>query len=310
MDAPGPDGERVLVTGGAGFVGSHLADALVEDNDVTVVDSLASGDLSRVPEAATFREVDVRDEAAIDRAVADADLVYHQAALVSVDRSIEAPTLSHEINVDATLALLEAARRHDVRVVLASSAAIYGQPERTPIAEDHPKEPASPYGLDKLTVDHYARQYHELYGLETVALRYFNVYGPGQPPGDYAGVISVFVDQARTGGPITVHGDGAQTRDFVHVDDVVRANLLAGTTDGVGAAYNVGTGSSITIRELAERVREATGGDAEIVHTEPREGDVERSVASIERVRSRLGYEPQVDFGDGLRRTVAWVCDQ
>lgn len=292
--------KRVLVTGGAGFIGSHLARRLAPDADVVVLDSLESGDPDAVPADATVIEADVRDADALEEAMGGVDVVFHQAALVSVAASVADPTASHATNVDGTIAVLEAARDADARVVLASSAAIYGQPETVPIPESAPKRPQSPYGLEKLAVDHYARLYHDLYGLETVALRYFNVYGPGQQGGDYSGVIDVFLEQARCNEPITVHGAGSQTRDFVHVDDVVEANCLAATTDRVGEAYNVATGSAVSVRELAELIREVTGSDSEIVHTEPREGDVERSRADLSKARSALGYEPSISLEEGL----------
>jgi UDP-glucose 4-epimerase len=169
-----------------------------------------------------------------------------------------------------------------------------------PVSEAATLDPTSPYGLQKLAADAYARLYHDLYGLETVPLRYFNVYGPRGIDGDYAGVVGAFLRQARAGGPLTVDGDGEQTRDFVHVDDVVRANLLAATTDGVGRAYNVGTGSSVTIRRLAETVREAVDPSVEIVHRDPRPGDIRHSEADLTRAREGLGYEPTVDLADGL----------
>lgn len=301
-----PLGRSVLVTGGAGFIGSHLADALVADNDVTVVDDLSNGTRSNVPDEATFVHADVGDRSTLSKHLADADLLFHEAAQVSVGRSVESPLSSHETNVDATLAVLDLARTHDVRVVLASSSAIYGHPETVPVAESTPPAPTSPYGLEKLTVDHYARLYHDLYGLETVALRYFNVYGPRQAGGDYSGVISVFLDQAAAGESITVHGDGTQTRDFVHVSDVVRANLLAATTDHVGEAFNVGTGASIMIGELAELVREITDADSEIVHTDGRPGDVDHSEADVSKANELLGYEPTVPFAEGLEETADW----
>ncbi len=194
---------------GAGFIGSHLARAVTGDSTVHILDNLTTGRRKNVPSGATLHEADIRDDAAWPQSL---DLIFHEAALVSVAESTENPTTSHEINVDATLSLLEQARTQETRVVLASSAAIYGHPNETPISESHSKEPTSPYGLDKLTIDHYARLYSRLYDLETIALRYFNVYGPGQVAGDYSGVISVFVDQALSGEDITVYGDGQQTR--------------------------------------------------------------------------------------------------
>ena len=296
---------RVLVTGGAGFIGSHLAAHLSQSNDVRVLDSLAKGSRDAVPADATLLEGDVRNTEAVADAVSDVDVVFHQAAQVSVAASVEAPVPSHETNVAGTLAVLEAARTHDVRVVFASSAALYGHPQSLPVDETHPASPTSPYGLDKLTGDHYTRLYADLYGLETVALRYFNAYGPGQTGGDYAGVITVFLNQALAGEPLTVEGDGDQTRDFIFVTDLVQANVLAATTQETGIAFNVGTGESVSILELAEIVREVTDADSEIVHGPPREGDIDHSRADISRAREVLGFEPTVDLRDGLQRTVA-----
>ncbi|MDS0475690.1 NAD-dependent epimerase/dehydratase family protein [Natrinema sp. 1APR25-10V2] len=305
-----PADQTVLITGGAGFIGSHLATALVSDNDVRILDNLTTGQRANVPDEATLIEGDCRDADALARVTDGVDMVFHEAALVSVQQSIDDPQQSHAINVDATLDVLEAARREDARVVLASSAAIYGHPERVPIPESDPKGPTSPYGLDKLTIDHYVRQYHELYGLETVALRYFNAFGPGQVASDYSGVISIFLDQALSGEPITVDGDGSQTRDFVFIDDIVQANLRAATTDAVGKAYNIGTGEAISIRELAEAVQDITVTESEIVHTEPRPGDIEHSQADISKAEAYLDYEPTVAFREGLARTAKWYRTQ
>ncbi len=300
MSAPGPAGEDVLVTGGAGFIGSHLAERLAERNAVTVFDSLTSGSRDRVPAEAELIEADLRDRDRIDAAMAASDRVFHLAAMVDVARSVEAPLDSHGVNVEGTLTVFEAARRHDVPVIVASSAAIYGRPSELPIPEEHPSRPLSPYGLDKLAVDQYARLYHDLYGLPVTALRYFNVYGPGQTGGDYAGVIATFLEQAAGGGPLTVEGDGTQTRDFVHVSDVVRANLLAADADVGGQAINVGTGEETSIRELAETIRELTDGRPEIVHVDPRPGDIDRSVADLARAEAELRYRPDVDLPTGL----------
>ena len=296
----------VLVTGGAGFVGSHLVDTLGATTDVTVLDDLSTGEAERVPPSARLVTGDVRDREFITEMVAETDVIFHQAGLVSVAQSTEVPYESHTVNATGTVNVLEAAREYDTRVVVASSAAVYGDPTYTPIDESHPLNPTSPYGLDKLTADHYCRLYHDLYGVETVALRYFNIFGPGQTAGDYAGVISVFIDQALSGEDITVHGDGEQTRDFVYVADVVQANRLAAETDSVGEAFNVGTGDSISVRELAEMVREITDANVDIIHTDPREGDIDHSVADISNARTHLEFDPTVSFRDGLERTIEW----
>lgn len=294
----------VLVTGGAGFVGSHLADALAVDNDVRVLDDCSTGDPARVPDDAEFVQGDLRDADALDWATADVDVIFHQAGVVSVDESIADPVRSHRVNATATVELLDRARREDARVVVASSCAIYGDPSETPIAEDAPKRPKSPYAVDKLAIDQYSLTFTELYDLDAVPLRYFNVYGPGQTSGAYSGVMRAFLAQARAGEPITIHGDGEQTRDFVHVSDVVDANLAAATTDHTGRAYNVGTGRKTSIRELAELVRETVGTESKIVHRDPREGDVRHSEADLGRAAEFLGYEPTVELEDGLGELV------
>jgi len=289
------------VTGGAGFIGSHIADAVIDNNEVVILDNLSTGSLDNVPTEAEFVEGDVRDRDVMSAVMEGVDIVFHHAAIVSVEQSIEDPELTHDVTTRATIQLLELARRESARVVFASSAAIYGHPESVPISETDPTGPTSPYGLAKLNADQYVRLYAELYDLEAIPLRYFNVYGPRQTAGDYSGVISIFLEQARTGGPITVHGDGAQTRDFVHVRDVVQANLLAATQGVPGTAYNIGTGTSISILELAETVREviASEGSIEIEHIDKREGDIDESRAAVNRATEDLGFESTVRLQDG-----------
>jgi UDP-glucose 4-epimerase len=304
MSEPLLSGRTVLVTGGAGFIGGHLVDALVPDNDVRVLDADVGPD-AEIPEGVDVHEVDVRDEDALASAAADVDVIFHEAAVVSVERSLDDPLGTNDVNLQGTLNVLEAARREDARVVFASSAAVYGTPERVPIVEGDATKPLSPYGLQKLAADEYVRLYHDRYGLPAIPLRYFNAYGPGSAGGEYAGVITAFRQRIAAGEPPIVHGDGTQTRDFVHVDDVVRANLRAATTDAVGQAYNVGTGDSVTIRELAEILLEVAEVDVPIEHGPPRPGDVPESEADIARARADLGYEPQVRLTDGLRDLVA-----
>lgn len=293
-------GKEVLVTGGAGFIGSHLVGALVDENDVTVLDDLSGGSKGNVHPDATLVQGDLRNRDTVEAAVEGMDLIFHLAGLVSVEASVANPTKSHAINAGGTVTLLDCARDVDARVITASSAAIYGEPTATPVDERQPLTPQSPYAVDKRTVDEYTRLFAELYGLETVALRYFNVYGPGQSAASYSGVISTFLEQAAEGSSLTIHGDGTQTRDFVHVTDVVRANLLAATADSTGNAYNIGTGEETSIARLAEIVRSVGETSPEIVHVGERQGDVAESCADISRARGDLSYEPTVDLRDGL----------
>ncbi|GAB3679343.1 SDR family oxidoreductase [Salinarchaeum chitinilyticum] len=286
----------VLVTGGGGFIGSHLVDALVACNDVRVLDTFDTGSRSALPDEVTTIEGDVRNRPLLSEAVTGADVIVHLAAQVSVEASVADPPTSHETNVAATLDVLELARREDARVVLASSAAIYGDPASVPVAENDPKRPQSPYGVDKLAADNYARVYAARFDLPVTVLRFFNVYGPDAN----AGVVKAFADRVVDGETLRVHGDGEQTRDFVHVDDVVRATLAAATTPHTGLAFNVGTGDRISIVELTELLRERSAETVEVEHAPPRSGDVEHSLASIERARDLLEFEPQVDLAEGL----------
>jgi UDP-glucose 4-epimerase len=228
------------------------------------------------------------------------DTVFHQAGLVSVDASVDEPRESQTINAGGTVEVLDCARRADARVVTASSAAVYGHPSTVPIPERARFDPTSPYGADKVTLDHYTRLFSDLYGLPTVALRYFNVYGPRQSASDYSGVISTFLDQAQRGTALTVHGDGTQTRDFVHVSDVVRANLLAATTEHTGEAFNVGTGTETQIRELARIVGDLVATEPGRRYTDGRSGDIERSCAETDRAETMLDFEARVGLREGI----------
>jgi UDP-glucose 4-epimerase len=303
MDSPAIRDSTVLMTGGAGFIGSHLVDALAPQNEVRVLDDFSSGDRAALPDDVTVIEGDVRDPDALQRAARGVDVVFHQAAVVSVSRTVDEPRRSNRTNLEAGLLVLEQARQEDARVVVASSAAVYGHPDALPIPETAATDPTSPYGVQKLALDQYARLYEDLYDLPTVALRYFNVYGPRQR-GPYSGVISTFIEQPRAGDPITVQGDGEQSRDFVHVGDVVRANLLAATTDAVGEAYNVGTGRRTSIRELAEVVRDVTDSSSPIVHRPSRPGDIRHSGADTSKATRTLGFDASVGLESGLRSLV------
>jgi len=290
----------VLVTGGAGFIGSHIAGALTEVCDVRVLDDLSAGDRDAVPGEAMFVEGDVRDDVTVTAAMADIDVVFHQAGRISVDASFDDPAATQTVNTQGTVTVLECARAAGADVVVASSAAIYGPPTDIPIEESTRKRPTSPYGISKLGADRFTQLYDSEYDMDAVALRYFNVYGPSQRADEYGGVISIFADRARDGKPLTVHGDGAQTRDFVHVRDVVQANLLAATADRTASAYNVGTGTQTSIADLAETIRRRCEGSPSVTHTDPRTGDIIHSQAAIDSAREELGYEPTVSLKDGL----------
>jgi len=306
MQRPELEDRTVLVTGGAGFIGGRLVEALAEQDgtEVRLFDRSPRASAVGVGSDVSVFEGDVTDGTSLAAATEGVDVVFHEAAAVSVERTVEEPQRTHAVNASGTLAVLERAREEDARVVTASSAAVYGDPQTVPIAEDHPTEPRSPYGVQKLAADHYTRLYSDLYGLPTVSLRYFNVYGPGQDRSQHKGVIGHFVERAREGRPLVVYGDGSQTRDFVHVSDVVRANLLAARTDAVGEAVNVGTGTAVSVNRLASLVERIFDADAEVIRDDARPGDIDASVADVSRARERLGFEANVSLQDGLATMV------
>lgn len=306
-----------LITGGAGFIGSHIADALVSAGcEVRVIDNLTSGhleNLAHLGNRVTFIEGDIRDADVLEQAADGCDVIFHEAAVVSVTRTVEAPVETASVNDMGTLQVLDTARRKGVRrVVLASSSAVYGDDPVMPKNEDMRPKPMSPYAVQKLTGEYYARLYHELYGLETVCLRYFNVYGPRQDPSSpYSGVISIFMTRAFSGEPPVVYGDGEQCRDFVFVSDVVQANLLAGNLPGSsGMVFNVGTGTAMTVNDLWRGITQRAGIDVEPAYAPPRAGDIRESLSSIERAGSILGFQPAYDFERGIASTMAWYQHQ
>jgi UDP-glucose 4-epimerase len=305
---------RALVTGGAGFIGSHIAQRLLgAGHEVVVLDNFSSGsraNVSAIGSGARVVEGDVRDLSVVEASAFGCEVVFHEAAIVSVPYSVEHPQESHDVNIQGTLNVLQAARKVGARrLVFASSAAIYGEEPTLPKTETMRPEPMSPYGVEKITGEHYLATWSKLFGVETVALRYFNVFGPRQDPrSPYSGVISVFVDRILGGRPITFFGDGSQCRDFVYVANVVDANLLAATRPGVsGRAYNVACGKRTTLVELASLVERTAGRTVERVFAEPRAGDIRESVADIARARAELGYTPAVGVEEGLERLVQHV---
>lgn len=302
---------KYLVTGGAGFIGSHIATALVERSDaVRVLDNLNSGkreNLTHVAGDVELIEGDVLDAPTVECAVRGVEVVYHQAALASVPASVDRPLDSHAHCVTATVQLLDACRRAKVRrVVFASSAAVYGDRPTASKQETDLPAPRSPYAAAKIASEYYCQAFTATYGLETVALRYFNVFGPRQDPGsDYAAVIPKFVTTMLAGKRPTVFGDGMQSRDFVYVEDVVRANLAAANSpSAVGRSLNVACGRQTNLLELIAALNRALGTEMAPVFNDPRPGDVRESLADITAAQSVLGYTPQVDFDVGLRRSI------
>jgi UDP-glucose 4-epimerase len=305
------NGTRALVTGGAGFIGSNLVAALVTRGaDVVVLDNLLSGyrrNLDPFP-SVTLIEGDVRERAAVEQAMAGVDTVFHLAASVGNKRSIDDPIADAETNVLGTINVLEAARRAGVRKIVASSSAgIFGELKQLPIREDHPLEPDSPYGASKLCEEKMCLVFAKLYPLEAVCLRYFNVYGPNQRFDAYGNVIPIFMFKMLRGEPLTIFGDGEQTRDFVNVTDVVQANLRAADATGVSGAFNIGSATRITINRLVDLLRDASGLHPTVSHGPPRAGDVRDSLADISAARAAFGFDPRVAIDAGLREYVAWA---
>ncbi len=302
---------RVLVTGGAGFIGSTVARRLLADgHEVTIFDNLETGKLGNVPAGVPLIQADIRDEAAVRSACVGHELVIHQAAMVSVSLSTVEPQRCFDINVSGTRNVLAAAGRAGCRrLVLASSAAVYGDEPTLPKREDLPVLPLSPYAYSKWQNEVDAAYWHRYCGLQTVCLRYFNVFGPRQDPASpYSGVISIAVQRLLSRQPFTVYGDGLQTRDFVFVEDIAAAVVAAAThPDAAGQVINVGRGQRVTLLELLDQLSEVIGCTPELRFEAPRAGDVRHSLADISRLRERLGIGSQVDLRTGLAATLAWM---
>lgn len=306
---------RCLITGGAGFIGSHLVEHLVgAGHEVVVLDDLSSGrreNLAAVRRRISYRRGSVADLSTCRRAMEGVDYVLHHAAVTSVQRSVDDPGATHTVNATGTLNVLLAARDARVRrVVYAGSTSAYGNSRVLPNSEDHVAHPLGPYAASKLAGEGYCLAFHASYGLETVVLRYFNVFGPRQnPQSQYAAVVPRFIAAALAGEPPTIYGDGSQTRDFVYVANIVHACLLAVRAPGAdvaGQVFNVGSGCSVSVNELWDRVRSLTGVPVLPKHEPARPGDVKSSLASIAKVRDLVGYQPAVDFDEGLRRAITF----
>ena len=303
-----------LVTGGAGFIGSHIASALARNGArVRVLDDLSTGHRENIDEIGgdvDFIEGSVADEELLKKALEDVELVFHEAAIPSVPRSVEAPRQTHIASVDGTFSLLVAARERGVRrMVYAASSSAYGDQPTLPKSEEMRPDPLSPYAVAKLVGEYYCRAFTRVYGLETVSLRYFNVFGPRQDPGSqYSGVVSRFISSLLSNERPVIYGDGEQSRDFTYIDNVVFANLNAASAkEASGKVINVANGQQITLNQLLAELKELTGKqNVTAEYFEPRVGDVRHSLADITMARELLGYESKVDLREGLQRTIDW----
>ena len=307
----------ILVTGGAGFIGSWTVEKLISrEYKVVILDNLAYGsidNLSKVLDDIVFINGDIRDSELLDKLFKKYRFygVIHLAALVSVNEVSQKPYEGYSINVYGTFNLLEMSRKYDVeRFVYASSAAVYGDPLSLPISEDHPLYPKSLYGATKLAGEVLVNSYSINYGLSTISLRYFNVYGPRMKPGPYAGVIYIFIHNVIHNKPLTIYGDGLQTRDFIYVEDVAEANLLA-LESNITGSYNIGSGNDISIKDLAYKILGLMGRkDLEIVYDKPRIGDIRYSLADISKAAQLLGWKPDTNFEEGLKRTIKYYVER
>jgi UDP-glucose 4-epimerase len=303
--------KRILVTGGAGFIGSNLVRLLIDKgHTVNVLDSFASGYRSNLTGLPISDLVvgDVSDASMVDRAMAGTEVVFHLAASVGNSRSIDHPFVDATMNVIGTLTVLEGMRRHGLRkIVFSSSAGIFGELKSLPIREDHPVEPDSPYGATKLCAEKMCLAYAKLYGIEAVCLRYFNVYGVRQRFDAYGNVIPIFAHRLVHGEPITIFGDGEQTRDFINVADVALANFAAGLNHGVSGAFNLGSGSAITINHLVETMQRVSGRTVPVHHDKPRKGDVRHSLADVSAMKNAFGWEPSAPFDLGITDYMGWA---
>lgn len=308
---------KYLVTGGAGFIGSHIVEGLLKKGgEVTVLDNFETGNRKNLVDFLPDIEMiegDIRDEGTVKSAMKGIDVVFHQAAVPSVPRSIREPLYTHDVNVNGTLTLLLGARIERVsRFVFASSSSIYGDTPTLPKTEDMAPSPLSPYAVQKLMGEYYVRVFYQAYSLPTVALRYFNVFGPRQDPNsEYAAVIPKFIDRILDKKPPVIYGDGTQSRDFTYIQNVVDANILASENGRcLGEVLNISTGIRFEIENVAERIGEVLGFDTSPIHDPPRDGDIKHSLGDISRAKKLLGYDVRVGFNEGLAATVKWYLDR
>ena len=307
---------RIMVTGGAGFIGSHTVDALIASGagEVTVLDDLSTGKRSQLNAKATLYPIDLRDAAAVASVVAQArpEIIYHLAAQMDVRRSVADPSFDAQVNLVGFLNLMESVRKHGLkRVVFASTGgAIYGEQEEFPCTEEHPKRPVSPYGVAKLATEAYLFFYKVEYGIDYVALRFGNVYGPRQDPHGEAGVVAIFCGRILDGKPVTIYGDGTQTRDYIYVGDVVRAVVAASKSNASGIALNIGTGIETNVNELYSALAGIADFPTHAEHAAARPGEQKRSVISPARAAQELGWRPEKRLADGLEETFKYFKQQ
>jgi UDP-glucose 4-epimerase len=297
---------KILITGGAGFIGSHLAEFLCKDHEVTILDNLDTGYLKNIKDLdVKFIHGDIRNSNLVDQLIEGKDYVFHLASVTSVPESIKDPDKTFSVCLNGSLNVLKSCVTHKVKkIVFSSSAAIYGDDPELPKHEGMLPEPISPYGVAKVAVEHLLKTYHQVYDLSYANLRYFNVFGPKQDPKSaYSGVISIFFDKALNDEPISINGDGAITRDFIYVSDVVKANWMAALSEKTGT-FNVGTGKRVSILDMAKRIIEITSSDSQITFGPPREGDILHSVCSIAKIQEHLNWAPEIEFKEGLKSTI------
>ncbi|MDI6690821.1 MAG: GDP-mannose 4,6-dehydratase [Candidatus Bathyarchaeota archaeon] len=304
---------RVLITGGSGFIGSHLVDYCLNlEYETVVLDNFFSGQIKNIKQNISdkkFRLIkgDVRNPKDVEKALENIDAIFHLAAIVNIPLSIENPTLVNEVNVQGTINLLEASVKKDIKCfVYASTCAVYGEAKYLPIDEEHPADPLSPYGASKLAAEHYCKVFHKIYGLHTICLRFFNIYGPRQPSGPSGGVITTFIESIKRNRPILIYGDGNQTRDFLYIKDAIEACILALTCrDCSGKTFNIGTGTKTSINELAEElIKQANKSHVKIRHVAERKGDIKESYANIRKAQKELGFKPKFSIHEGLKELI------
>jgi len=311
--------QRVLVAGGAGFIGSHIVDKLLEaDVEVTVLDNLSTGRMENLRHHKHntnfhFVKGDIRNIGQVKAAVKNSDAVFNDAAVVSVRLSVEDPMLVNEVNVSGALNLLKASVDGDVkRFIQASSASVYGETKTLPVTEDMPPRPISPYAVSELAAENYARVFYTVYGLETVCLRYFNVYGPRQLYSEYSGAITIFMNQLLRNQPPTIFGDGEQTRDLVYVEDVAAASMLAlSKKEAAGEVVNIATGTATSVNTIVQTLMKTMAKTSLTpINKEPRPGEIKHSCASIEKAKKILGYRPMFNVDKGLRQLAEWYTSK